>query len=94
VRLTEIGLVRLTEIGLVRLTEIGLVRLTEIGLVRLTEIGLVRLSVPEVRRLLWRLAWCQKWKWSLVLHWSQWRRRHQARAKYHHYKNRGSTLTV
>ncbi|HEX8237441.1 MAG TPA: hypothetical protein VF600_15880, partial [Abditibacteriaceae bacterium] len=56
----------------------------------------IPLSVAEVRRLLYRLLWKQVlWKQVLwkqaapppfVVAWSQWRRRHQLRAKRCHYK--------
>ena len=51
--------------------------------------GLVKVSVPEARRLL-RLA---STPMTAAAHqaghaWSRWRRRHQARARYHHYQAR------
>jgi hypothetical protein len=45
-------------------------------------------TVPEVRRLLWRLVWAAVPPVSHTLHWSTWRRRHQARAKRCHYRRR------
>jgi hypothetical protein len=48
----------------------------------------VPLSVPELRRLMMRLAAGQPP--TEVLAWSRWRRRHQAVAKYYHYKRRGA----
>ena len=45
-------------------------------------------TVPEVRRLLYRLLWAQPPPAAHVLRWSQWRRRHQARAKRCHYRRR------
>jgi hypothetical protein len=52
----------------------------------------VPLTVPEVRRLLWRLVWATPDEADAVLHWSQWRRRHQARAKRCHYRTRLARL--
>jgi hypothetical protein len=42
---------------------------------------LLPLTVPELRRLLWRLVWDQLPEPDTVLHWSDWRRRHQQRAR-------------
>jgi hypothetical protein len=50
------------------------------------------LSVPEVRRLLWRLVWVVVQPAEQVLRWSRWRRRHQAVAKAAHYKKRSARL--
>jgi SRSO17 transposase len=51
--------------------------------------GLVKVSVPEARRLL-RLATApiSRATRQLGYAWSRWRRRHQARARYHHYQAR------
>ena len=51
--------------------------------------GLVKVSVPEARRLL-RLATTPTTAATRQLGyaWSRWRRRHQARARYHHYQAR------
>ncbi len=49
-------------------------------------------TVPEVRRLLYRLLWAQPPPVTRVLWWSQWRRRHQARAKRGHYQRRLARL--
>jgi SRSO17 transposase len=51
--------------------------------------GLVKVSVPEARRLL-RLATTPMTAVArqLAYAWSRWRRRHQARARYHHYQAR------
>ena len=50
------------------------------------EIGMVKVSVPEARRLL-RLATTPMSRAArdLGYAWSRWRRRHQARARWHHY---------
>jgi hypothetical protein len=50
------------------------------------------LTVPEVRRLLWRLVLKQLPTIEEVLGWSRWRRQHQAQAKHHHYKRRSASL--
>jgi hypothetical protein len=44
------------------------------------------LTVPEVRRLLVALIWPTLTEPGLVLAWSRWRRRHQARARRAHYQ--------
>ena len=51
--------------------------------------GLVKVSVPEARRLL-RLATApiSRATRQLGYAWSRWRRKHQARARYHHYQAR------
>jgi hypothetical protein len=51
-------------------------------------LGLLPLTVPEVRRLLVALVWTPPVQPSLVLAWSRWRRRHQARARRAHYQRR------
>ena len=52
------------------------------------ELGLLPLTVPEVRRLLVALVWTAPVQPGLVLAWSRWRRRHQARARRAHYQRR------
>jgi hypothetical protein len=49
---------------------------------------LVPLSVPEVRRLLVALVWQLAPDSNRVLRWSLWRRRHQARARRCHWRQR------
>jgi len=49
---------------------------------------LIPLTVPEVRRLLWRLVWRTLPPPEAVLAWSRWRRRHQAQARRSHYQRR------
>ena len=49
-------------------------------------------TVPEVRRLLWRLLWAQPPPAAHTLAWSTWRRRHQARARRCHYRRRLARL--
>jgi hypothetical protein len=49
---------------------------------------LVPLSVPEIRRLLAVLAWRLAPDPNRVLAWSLWRRRHQARARRCHWRQR------
>src|SRR5262249_21598802 len=50
--------------------------------------ALLPLTVPEVRRLVWGLVWGRVLPEAAVVGWSQWRRRHQARARRWHYKRR------
>jgi hypothetical protein len=49
---------------------------------------LLPLTVPEVRRLLFALLWQPPPAPTHILHWSTWRRRHQARAKQAHIMRR------
>ena len=49
---------------------------------------MIRLSVGEIRRLLWKLVFRVEQAAAAVLAWSRWRRRHQAVAKFYHYKRR------
>lgn len=55
---------------------------------------LIPLTVPEVRRLLWRLLWPLALAPPLVLAWSVWRRRHQATARRCHYRRRLARLAA
>jgi hypothetical protein len=48
--------------------------------------GLIPPTVAEVRRLLYRLLWLPLQSAQLVIGWSHWRRRHQARARRCHYQ--------
>lgn len=50
--------------------------------------AMLQLTVPEIRRLLWRLVWAVVPCAGFVLAWSRWRRRHQATAQFWHYKRR------
>lgn len=50
--------------------------------------SLLPLTVPEVRRLVYSLVWQRPLSAQHGLHWSQWRRRHQARARRCHYRRR------
>jgi hypothetical protein len=52
----------------------------------------VRLSVPELRHLLGGMLWRAWHSLEHLLHWSQWRRRHQFLAMCCHYRKRGSPL--
>jgi hypothetical protein len=45
-------------------------------------------TVPELRRLLWRLVWAHPPDLEHVLAWSLWRRRHQQRARRCHWQRR------
>jgi hypothetical protein len=49
---------------------------------------LIPLTVPEVRRLVYRLVVRALAPPDLVPHWSRWRRLHQARAMRSHYRRR------
>lgn len=55
---------------------------------------LIPVTVPEVRRLLYRLIWRRHPTSESVLRWSQWRRRHQAIARRCHYRRRLKRLTT
>ena len=56
--------------------------------------GQVGLDQYEVRRLITRLVWTVHHPADFVLSWSQWRRRHQARAQRSHYQRRLSLLAT
>jgi hypothetical protein len=49
---------------------------------------LLPITVPEVRRLVYRLIWQPPPQPERILGWSVWRRRHQQRAKRSHYRRR------
>jgi hypothetical protein len=51
---------------------------------------LVKVSVAEVRRFFVALLWPQVRRLASVLHWSNWRRTHQAQAQFFHYKTRNT----
>src|SRR6185369_2075090 len=51
-------------------------------------VELLPLTVPEVRRLLWGLVWGKMPSEQQIIAWSEWRRRHQAKARRSHYKRR------
>jgi hypothetical protein len=46
------------------------------------------LSGAEIRRLFWQLVAVVERSATSILHWSQWRRWHQAWARYYHYRRR------
>jgi hypothetical protein len=50
--------------------------------------GLIPLTIPEVRRLVYRLVVRILATPETVLHWSRWRRLHQARAMRSHCRRR------
>ena len=50
----------------------------------------IPLTVPEVRKLLLRLVWDRLTPAEQALAWSDWRRRHQHRARACHYRTRGA----
>ena len=51
---------------------------------------LLPLTVPEVRKLILRLVWERLTPAEQALAWSEWRRRHQYRARQYHYRTRGA----
>jgi hypothetical protein len=53
---------------------------------------LIALSLPEIRHLLVFLIWATPPAPQIVLERSRWRRKHQHRAKQHHYKAHGHAL--
>jgi hypothetical protein len=52
------------------------------------------LSVPEMRRLLWRLVLAVRQTVQHVCAWSRWRRWHQGGARYYRYKRRGASAEL
>ena len=46
------------------------------------------MSIPELRRLLWRLVLAVPQTARHILRWSHWRRWHQTIAQYYHYRRR------
>lgn len=57
-------------------------------------IGQVPLSVPELRHLLTHQLWRGWHGVEHLLHWSNWRRKHQFHALRCHYRKRGSHLPI
>lgn len=55
---------------------------------------LSELSVPEIRHLVTALIWHLHPHPDQVLHWSRWRRRHQARARRSHYTTRNAYVRL
>jgi hypothetical protein len=55
--------------------------------------GLVALIANEIRHLFTRLLDHVRHSAAHLLHWSRWRRRHQARARDYHYRRRAAQLT-
>jgi SRSO17 transposase len=51
----------------------------------------IALTMPEIRRLLATIVFAPNRLTSQVLHWSQWRRRHQAKARQCHYQRRSQS---
>lgn len=51
---------------------------------------MIPLTVPEVRKLILRLVWDRLISAEQALAWSEWRRRHQYRARECHYRKRGA----
>jgi hypothetical protein len=52
------------------------------------------LSIPEIRRLLWRLVLAVEQTAQQIMAWSRWRRWHQSLAKYYHYKRCGALTAL
>jgi hypothetical protein len=52
------------------------------------ELAMIPFTVPEVRRLLWRLMWATTTTSCEIVTWSHWRRRHQAHARQCHWRRR------
>jgi hypothetical protein len=50
----------------------------------------LKVSVAEVRRFFVALLWPHVRRLAAVLHWSNWRRCHQAQAQIFHYKTRNA----
>jgi hypothetical protein len=50
----------------------------------------LKVSVAEVRRFFVALLWPKVRRLAAVLHWSNWRRHHQAQAQFFHYKTRNA----
>lgn len=46
------------------------------------------MSCREIRRLFWLLVLLVERTTEHIFHWSWWRRRHQAQARFHHYRRR------
>jgi hypothetical protein len=57
-----------------------------------TPVAQVRLSVPELRHLLAGMLWRGWHGIEHLLHWPEWRRRHQFQAMCCHYRKRGSPM--
>jgi hypothetical protein len=55
---------------------------------------LLPITVPEVRRLVYRLVWQSPPQPERILHWSVWRRRQQQRAKRSHYQRSTTQLQL
>jgi hypothetical protein len=54
---------------------------------------MIKLSLWEMQRWLWKLLFPKAWPLEHVLHWSYWRRVHQAVARFYHYRKRSQALT-
>lgn len=54
---------------------------------------IIKLSLWEMQRWLWKLLFPKAWPLEQVLHWSYWRRVHQAVARFDHYRKRSQALT-
>jgi hypothetical protein len=50
--------------------------------------AVIALTVPEIRKLLCRLLWRFLPDLTVIIHWSLWRRHHQAVAHFYHCRRR------
>ena len=67
---------------------------TEAGIELALRLDLLPHTVPELRRLLWRLVWARPPDPMHILAWSLWRRRHQQRAHRCHWRRRTKRLKL
>jgi hypothetical protein len=51
-------------------------------------VTMIELTLQEVRRLLAPVLTIVRDSWAFIWHWSSWRRHHQARACYFHFKRK------
>ena len=56
--------------------------------------NIVTLTVTEIRRLIAAIVGRTQHSLPFLLHWSYWRRRHQAQAQRAHYRARGGQLQL
>ena len=66
----------------------------EAGIEPALRLDLLPHTVPELRRLLWRLVWARPPDPMHILAWSLWRRRHQQRAHRCHWRRRTKRLKL
>ena len=56
---------------------------------KVEHVPLFCLSLAELKRYLWKLLFPRSWSIEFILHWSFWRRKHQASARFFHYRKHG-----